>query len=71
MLSTLTRILPVTTSRRQGLFASIATAMRLQRSRRALGSLDASRLEDIGISRAEACAEARRAAWDAPQNWLK
>jgi uncharacterized protein YjiS (DUF1127 family) len=54
--------------------ALIKTALRiaaLWRSRRALAQLDAAQLDDIGISAKAAAKEARRAPWDAPQNWLR
>ncbi|WP_299024502.1 DUF1127 domain-containing protein [uncultured Sulfitobacter sp.] len=38
-------------------------------SRRALAALSAEQLDDIGISRADATAEARRPVWDAPASW--
>nr|WP_246030375.1 DUF1127 domain-containing protein [Litoreibacter halocynthiae] len=41
----------------------------LYRQRRALAALDDSRLADIGLSRREADAEARRPVWDAPAYW--
>lgn len=37
--------------------------------RQALRRLDDRALADIGVSRAEALAEARRPAWDAPETW--
>lgn len=43
----------------------------LYRQRRALRSLDARALTDLGLSRAEAEAEAARPVWDAPTNWVK
>ncbi|OYW58339.1 MAG: hypothetical protein B7Z10_02335 [Rhodobacterales bacterium 32-66-7] len=39
------------------------------RSRRALRRLDDRLLSDIGLTRAEAVAEARRPLWDAPLHW--
>jgi uncharacterized protein YjiS (DUF1127 family) len=39
------------------------------RSRRALRRLDDHTLRDIGLTRPEAEAEAKRARWDAPQHW--
>lgn len=39
------------------------------RQRQALKTLDDARLKDLGLSRAEADAEARRAIWDAPETW--
>ncbi|SDE19438.1 DUF1127 domain-containing protein [Ruegeria marina] len=41
----------------------------LWRQRRALANLDDRALEDIGLSRAQADAEARRPFWDAPDFW--
>ncbi|CUH69065.1 hypothetical protein TL5118_03024 [Thalassovita autumnalis] len=43
----------------------------LYRQRRALKSLDSAALSDMGLSRAEAEAEAARPVWDAPANWIK
>ncbi len=54
-------------ARRPGLLSLISLA----RQRRALSKLDDAALEDIGITRAEAEAEAARPIWDAPQNWYK
>lgn len=41
----------------------------LQRQRRALARLDSDDLADIGLTRAEAEAEAKRPVWDAPEHW--
>lgn len=41
----------------------------VRRQRRALLKLDDRALEDIGISRKEARAEASRSFWDAPETW--
>ena len=41
----------------------------LARSRRSLGRLDDHILRDIGLTRAQAEAEAGRSAWDAPLHW--
>lgn len=43
----------------------------LQRSRRVLAELDDTALRDVGITRAEAEAEARRFIWDAPDHWYR
>ena len=43
--------------------------MALSRSRRGLARLDDHLLRDIGVTRAEAMAEADRAAWNAPSHW--
>ena len=53
-------------------FSVIATlrhfhAVRTQR--KALKSLDSAGLRDIGVTRAQAQAEAKRPVWDAPQSW--
>ena len=42
----------------------------LSRSRRSVARLDDHLLRDIGITRAEAMAEASRPAWDAPSHWM-
>ncbi|SFT46440.1 DUF1127 domain-containing protein [Sedimentitalea nanhaiensis] len=47
----------------------LVRALGLWRQRRALRRLDAKSLCDIGITRAQAEAEARRPLWDAPANW--
>jgi uncharacterized protein YjiS (DUF1127 family) len=41
------------------------------RQRQALRKLDFDALNDIGISRRDAFAEARRPFWDAPSTWRK
>jgi len=41
------------------------------RQRQALLKLDPSALDDIGLSRDEAMAEAARPIWDVPHIWLK
>ncbi|THH35835.1 DUF1127 domain-containing protein [Aliishimia ponticola] len=51
------------------LFAFAARTAALYRQRAALRRLDADALRDIGISRAEATAEAQRPVWDVPHNW--
>ncbi|NDW44821.1 DUF1127 domain-containing protein [Ruegeria sp. PrR005] len=43
----------------------------LWRQRRALARLDDRALDDIGVSRAQAEAEARRSVWDAPDFWRR
>ncbi len=43
----------------------------LWRQRRALGQLDDAALDDIGLSRQQAAAEARRPVWDAPKHWFR
>ncbi|MFN3282329.1 MAG: DUF1127 domain-containing protein [Tabrizicola sp.] len=56
-------------SSRLSLPARIWQALMLARSRRALAYLDDHLLADIGLSREEAAAEARRPLWDAPSHW--
>ncbi|WP_170758588.1 DUF1127 domain-containing protein [Ruegeria lacuscaerulensis] len=46
-------------------------ALSLRRQRRNLARLDDRALEDIGITREQAEAEASRPIWDAPQFWQK
>jgi uncharacterized protein YjiS (DUF1127 family) len=41
----------------------------IYRQRQALARLDEAALRDIGLTRAEAMAEASRPIWDAPDNW--
>lgn len=41
----------------------------LYRQRRALKTLDANRLSDIGVTATEAHTEANRPLWDAPAHW--
>lgn len=48
---------------------SLADFAALYRQRRALTKLDARSLEDMGISRRAAEAEARRPLWDVPASW--
>jgi uncharacterized protein YjiS (DUF1127 family) len=56
---------------RRGLLARISNAMALHRSRARLASLDAHLLDDIGLDRSTADAEANRPLWDAPASWTK
>ncbi|MFT7594512.1 MAG: hypothetical protein ACI8R4_001833 [Paracoccaceae bacterium] len=54
--------------------SAIATAKQYYNvwsQRQALKSLDAAALNDIGITRVQADAEAKRPVWDAPVNWLR
>ena len=48
---------------------SLMDYLALRRQRRALRQLDANGLSDIGLTQAQAEAEARRPFWDAPQHW--
>ena len=59
--------LPSPSSR--GAWSRIMATLMVYRSRRALAQLDSHILNDIGISRAQALSEAKRAVWDAPDRW--
>lgn len=58
-----------TLSRRASIRAALARLHAVWRQRQALNALDADALRDIGLSAAEAEAEARRRIWDAPDTW--
>lgn len=51
------------------LWSQVKRMIAVRQQRRALRKLDARALEDIGITRAEAEAEAARPLWDAPDTW--
>ena len=42
----------------------------VRRQRRALRRMEAHRLDDIGVTRAQALAESGRPFWDAPAHWV-
>lgn len=48
---------------------SLRGAIALWRSRRALAGLSDAQLQDVGLSRQDARAEAERPVWDAPESW--
>ena len=54
---------------RPSLLARLHAVVALRRQRRALASLSAPPLKDIGLSRAAVDAEVRRKPWDAPHHW--
>lgn len=56
---------------RRPLHLRLLDLVELHRQRRALAALDDARLRDIGLSREDAEAEARRPLWDAPAHWLR
>lgn len=58
-------------ARPTGLLKTVTNMLQLRKERRALASLDAHALNDIGISKFEALDEAARSAWDAPDYWHK
>lgn len=49
----------------------LSDMLSLYRQRRHLARLDNRALADLGLTRDEAQAEARRPIWDVPQHWLK
>jgi uncharacterized protein YjiS (DUF1127 family) len=51
------------------LLAWIATVIETRRERAPLSQLDANRLDDIGLTRAQADREAQRPIWDVPSYW--
>jgi uncharacterized protein YjiS (DUF1127 family) len=51
------------------LFAWLGRRAMLSRSRKAMARLDDHLLRDIGLTRAEAEAQARRPPWDPPLHW--
>ena len=55
--------------RRKGRAFDLGAMMSLWRQRRALERLDDRALADIGVSRADAMAEAARPVWDVPATW--
>lgn len=54
-----------------GIVARLRAAREAHFQRQALARLDESRLADIGLTRAQALAEATRAPWDVPAHWLR
>ena len=57
------------TLRRRSLLAWLRRGRALSCERRALRQMDAERLDDLGLTRAEALCEAQRPFWDAPRGW--
>ena len=51
------------------LLARISTALALRHQRSQLAGLSDAMLEDLGLTRAEALAEAQRPLWDVPARW--
>jgi uncharacterized protein YjiS (DUF1127 family) len=56
--------------RRPSLLSTITQMIALRRQRQHLDRLSDEQLKDIGVTRDQAEAEARRKAWDAPNFWL-
>jgi uncharacterized protein YjiS (DUF1127 family) len=64
----------VTKASKSGQFPALRSVLAListARQRRHLARLDDHLLRDIGLSRAEAAAEASRPIWDAPAHWQR
>ena len=60
---------PARRPRAAGLAARFVAAMAVRRSRSALADLPDYILADVGLTRAEAEAEARRPFWEVPARW--
>ncbi|ALG89610.1 MAG: DUF1127 domain-containing protein [Pseudomonadota bacterium] len=54
---------------RISILSRVFHAAGVAQQRRRLANLDDAQLRDIGLTRAEALAESRRPAWDAPTAW--
>jgi uncharacterized protein YjiS (DUF1127 family) len=52
-----------------GLLARLRAAFAVRAERRRLAELDDSRLQDLGLTRSDASAEAARPLWDVPARW--
>ena len=55
----------------RGFWTRLTLTGSLWRQRRALADMSDHMLDDLGISRADALAEAAKPMWDVPQHWLK
>lgn len=55
----------------KSVFSPLFLALSLFRSRRSLASLSDHQLADIGLTREEANAEAKRPIWDVPMGWRR
>ena len=62
---------PTAASARRGRWQWLKLRIEIRRQRRQLARLDDRALKDIGLSRAEAEAEARRSFWSAPDHWRR
>ncbi len=56
-------------NRPRGVWDALRRRMAIAQQRRALRSLDDHMLKDIGVTAAEAIAEAEKPHWDVPTNW--
>ena len=67
---TTTLFRPTLTLRRPtGIFAKVSALLALFSERRRLADMPDHMLNDLGITRSEAEAEARRPIWDSPSHW--
>ena len=66
---TLRLVRPLTALRLSRLPATLLGLVAMARSRQSLARLDDHLLRDIGLTRDQARAEAKRAPWDAPSHW--
>ena len=57
--------------RRIGFLTKVVKTLELFRERRRLAELPDHILNDIGVTRDQATAEARREIWDAPSHWQR
>ncbi len=60
---------PVAAPKATGFFTLISQMIALHKQRKALADMDDAQLHDLGLSFAEAQAEAARPAWDVPATW--
>ncbi|MDA5093385.1 DUF1127 domain-containing protein [Aliiroseovarius sp. KMU-50] len=51
-------------------FAWISYAFQIQRERKALAEMNDVRLNDIGVTPAQAHQESRKPIWDVPSHWV-
>lgn len=58
-------------TRHRSVATLVAQAFAARRQRRALVGLDTDQLDDLGLTRLEAKAEAKRPLWDVPTAWRR
>jgi len=56
---------------RPNLLARLGAALAVRHQRRQLAAMEAHRLADLGLTRAQALAEAERPMWNVPSHWLR
>ena len=59
------------TARRPDILSRLRRMLAVMRQRRQLRDLDPHLLDDLGLSRQQAAAEADRPVWDVPRHWRK